>query len=177
VDPRHRDDHRGQPSVSEADFITAQDVNAARGPASQAVLAVPQKRQYLLPALYLILSGTERAGGRRRRTRRGADIRQPVSGQEVTSYLRDRGITLTYDPAAGTLQAGTSKPPRPLSGKQANPARRARTGRRRRKPPVARHSASLRLGDVPACRKTADYGVLLCPRLEHESTRNSNLHL
>jgi hypothetical protein len=25
----------------------------------------------------------------------------------VTGYLRERGITLTYDPAAGTLQAGT----------------------------------------------------------------------
>jgi hypothetical protein len=25
----------------------------------------------------------------------------------VIGYLRDRGITLTYDPAAGTLQAGT----------------------------------------------------------------------
>jgi hypothetical protein len=24
----------------------------------------------------------------------------------VIGYLRDRGITLTYDPAAGTLQAG-----------------------------------------------------------------------
>jgi hypothetical protein len=27
----------------------------------------------------------------------------------VIGYLRDRGITLTYDPAAGTLQAGTGE--------------------------------------------------------------------
>jgi len=27
----------------------------------------------------------------------------------VIGYLRDRGITLTYDPAAGTLQADTAK--------------------------------------------------------------------
>jgi hypothetical protein len=25
----------------------------------------------------------------------------------VIGYVRDRGVTLTYDPAAGTLQAGT----------------------------------------------------------------------
>jgi hypothetical protein len=45
--------------------------------------------------------------GRRRRTRRGADVRHPVSDREVTVYLRDREVTLIYDPAAGTLQAGT----------------------------------------------------------------------
>src|SRR5260370_1813030 len=60
-----------------------------------------------LPALYLLLTGTEPAGGRRKRTRRGADARHQVSNPELTGYLRDRGITLTYDPAAGTLQAGT----------------------------------------------------------------------
>jgi hypothetical protein len=31
----------------------------------------------------------------------------PPADQEVTGYLREREITLTYDPAAGTLQAGT----------------------------------------------------------------------
>jgi site-specific DNA recombinase len=59
-----------------------------------------------LPALHLVLTATEPAGGRRRRTRRGADAR-PGSGVEQVGYLRDRGITRTYDPAAGTLQAGT----------------------------------------------------------------------
>jgi hypothetical protein len=58
-----------------------------------------------LPALYLLLTGT----GRRRRTRRGADARPRASADGVIGYLRDRGITLTYDPAAGTLQAATCK--------------------------------------------------------------------
>jgi hypothetical protein len=34
--------------VSEADFIAAQDVSAARGPSSRTDLAGPQKRRYLL---------------------------------------------------------------------------------------------------------------------------------
>ncbi len=53
-----------------------------------------------LPALHLLLTGTEPA--RRRRTRRGADTRPQASAQDVIGYLRARGITLTYDPAAGT---------------------------------------------------------------------------
>ena len=48
------------------------------------------------------------AGGRRR-TRRGTDIRPQASAEDVIGYLRDHGITLTYDPAAGTLQAGTGE--------------------------------------------------------------------
>jgi site-specific DNA recombinase len=59
-----------------------------------------------LPALHLLLTGTEPAG-RRRRTRRGADARPQAGPEHAIGYLRDRGITLTYDPAAGTLQAGT----------------------------------------------------------------------
>jgi site-specific DNA recombinase len=58
-----------------------------------------------LPALHLLLTGTQPA--RRRRTRRGADTRPQAGAQDVIGYLRARGITLTYDPAAGTLQAGT----------------------------------------------------------------------
>jgi site-specific DNA recombinase len=59
-----------------------------------------------LPALHLLL--TEPAGGqRRRRTRRGIDVRHRVTTEEVTGYLREQQITLTYDPAAGTLHAGT----------------------------------------------------------------------
>jgi hypothetical protein len=60
-----------------------------------------------LPALHLLLTGTQPAAGRRRRTRRGADARPQAGPEDVIGYLRDRGITLTYDPAAGTLQAGT----------------------------------------------------------------------
>jgi hypothetical protein len=37
--------------VSEADFIAAQDINAARGPARQAALAGPEVRRYLLAGL------------------------------------------------------------------------------------------------------------------------------
>jgi site-specific DNA recombinase len=150
------------PLVSEADFVAAQDVNAARGPAPQ---ASPVLRQYLLagllacgvcgrrmesawsnskpayrcrhgrtsamtpdparpknsyvredkllaylPAVHLLL--TTPATRVRRRTRAGADIRPTVSPDEVIAYLRERGITLTWDPAAAALQAratGTAK--------------------------------------------------------------------
>jgi site-specific DNA recombinase len=37
--------------VSEADFIAAQDISAARGPAPRADMAVPQRRRYLLAGL------------------------------------------------------------------------------------------------------------------------------
>jgi site-specific DNA recombinase len=150
--------------VSEADFIAAQDINAARGPAPQNAPAVPGKRRYQLagllacgtcgrrmesawsngkpayrcrhghtsamppdpdrpknayvredrllprlPGLYLQLTGAGSAGERRRRrTRRGAGVRCPASEQDVIGYLRERGITLIYDQAAGTLQAGTA---------------------------------------------------------------------
>ena len=147
--------------VSEADFIAAQDISAARGPVPGAGLTALQKRRYLLagllicggcgrrmesawsngkpayrcrhghatastrgpgrlknayiredrilphlPALHLQLS--EPAGGqRRRRTRRGVDVRYQASPEDVIGYLRERRITLTYDPASGTLDAGT----------------------------------------------------------------------
>ena len=147
--------------VSEADFIAAQDISAARGPAPVIAPAAPGTRRYLLagllacgtcgrrmesawsngkaayrcrhghtsaappdparpknayvredrilahlPALPLLLTGTEPAR-RRRRTRRGADTRPQAGADDVIGYMRDRGVTLTYDPAAGTLQAGT----------------------------------------------------------------------
>jgi site-specific DNA recombinase len=145
--------------VSEAGFIAAQDINAARGPVPHAAPAAPDKRRYLLagllacgtcgrrmesawsngkpayrcrhghtsaappdparpknayiredrilphlPALHLLLTGTEPAS---ERPRRGADARPQAGPEDVIGYVRDRGITLTYDPAAGTLQAGT----------------------------------------------------------------------
>jgi site-specific DNA recombinase len=150
--------------VSEADFIAAQDIRSARGPAAHGDLAVPKQRQYLLagllacgacgrrmesawsngkpayrcrhghtsaappdparpknahiredrvlphlPALHLLLAGAEPAARRRRRTRRGAGTRPQAGPEDVIGYLRERGITLTYDPAAGTLQADTAK--------------------------------------------------------------------
>jgi DNA invertase Pin-like site-specific DNA recombinase len=147
--------------VSEADFIAAQDISAARGPSPGGRLTAPQKRRYLLAGLLvccscgrrmesawsngkpayrcrhghttasrrspgqpgnayigedrilphlaaLHLALTEPAEGqRRRRTRRGLDVRYQASPEDVTGYLRERQITLTYDPAATSLNAGT----------------------------------------------------------------------
>jgi hypothetical protein len=60
-----------------------------------------------LPALYLLL--TEPAeGSRRRRTRGGIDVRYQVA-EDVIGYLRKQQITLTYDLAAGTLNAGAGE--------------------------------------------------------------------
>jgi DNA invertase Pin-like site-specific DNA recombinase len=147
--------------VSEADFIAAQVINAARGPAPQPGPAAPPKRRYLLagllicgvcgrrmesawsngkpayrcrhghtsahtpgpgrlknayvredrvllhlPALHQLLTGAQPTVSRRRRTRRGIDV-LPVSPKAIIGYLRRKQITLTYDPAAGALRAGT----------------------------------------------------------------------
>jgi site-specific DNA recombinase len=148
--------------VSEAGFIAAQDVSAARGPAPRGDVRPPERRPYLLagiivcgacgrrmesawshgkaayrcrhgrttasapnserpgnayvredgivarlPALHLLL--TEPAGGtRRRRTRRGADVRHQ-GAEDVIGYLREQQISLTYDPADGVLRVGTGE--------------------------------------------------------------------
>ena len=147
--------------VSEADFIAAQDISAARGPAPKAGPAVPQMRRYLLAgllacgtcgrrmesawsngkaayrcrhghtsaaspdpgrpknayvredrilprlaALHLLLAGAP--GRRRRRTRSGTDVRSAVGQEDAITYLRVRGITLTWDQDAGTLRANTA---------------------------------------------------------------------
>jgi site-specific DNA recombinase len=148
--------------VSEAGFIAAQDVSAARGPAPGGDVSPPERRRYLLagilacgtcgrrmesawshgrpayrcrhgyttasatgperprnayvredritpclPALHLLL--TESAGGaRRRRTRRGADVRCR-GAEDVIGYLREQQVSLTYDPAAGTPRAGAGE--------------------------------------------------------------------
>src|SRR5271165_862500 len=141
--------------VSEAGFVAAQDINAARGPAPQ---DAPVLRRYLLaglltcgmcgrrmesawsngkaayrcrhgrtsamapdparpkntyvredkllphlPALHLLL--TSPAVRARRRTRAGADVRDTASPGEVIAYLREHEITLTWNPAAATVQA------------------------------------------------------------------------
>ena len=155
-------------SSSEADFIAAQAISAARGPAPGANLAAPQRRRYLLagllvcggcgrrmesawsngkpayrcrhghttasrpgpgrpknayiredrilphlPALHLRL--TEPARPQRRRTRRGLDARHQASPDGVISYLRERQIPLTYDPASGALNAGTAQTARTIT--------------------------------------------------------------
>ncbi len=169
MEPARRVGHLRPPGapglVSEADFIAAQDINAARGPAPRGDLAGPDRRRYLLagllacgmcgrrmesawfngkpayrcrhghtsastpdpgraknayvredrilshlPALHLLLTGAERGEERRRRrTRRGIDVAHPISAEDVIGYLREQQITLTYNPAAGTLHAGTGK--------------------------------------------------------------------
>jgi hypothetical protein len=60
-----------------------------------------------LPALCLPLTGEGPAAGRRRRTRRGADVRPAVSPEQVIGFLRERGIALTWDQFSGTLRART----------------------------------------------------------------------
>jgi hypothetical protein len=141
--------------VSEAGFIAAQDVNAARGPGPQdgpvlrryqlagllacgvcgrrmesawsngkpayrcrhgrtSVMAPESawpKNTYVredkllphLPALHLLL--TSSATRARRRTRGGSDVRAAVNPGEVIGYLREHEITLTWNPAAATVQA------------------------------------------------------------------------
>jgi site-specific DNA recombinase len=64
-----------------------------------------------LPALHLLLTGTS-PGRRRRRTCSGADVSLPVTAEDVTGTCAHQ-LTLTYDPASGTLQAGT-RPGRPV---------------------------------------------------------------
>jgi site-specific DNA recombinase len=157
--------------VSEADFVAAQDVSAASGPAPSGPPAVPERRRYLLagllacgtcdrrmesawsngkpayrcrhghtsaaapepgrarnayvredrllpqlPALHLLLAGAEPAAGRRRRTRRGIDARPQVSAEDTVGFLRERGITLTWDQVSRTLQASTEAA-KTISGK------------------------------------------------------------
>ena len=158
--------------VSEADFIAAQEISAARGPAPTCGPAAPQQRRYLLagllacgicgrrmesawsngkaayrcrhghtsaappgprragnayvredrilpqlPALYLLLTGAEPGARRRRRTRHGMDVPPPVSAGDVIGYLREHGITLTWDPAGGTLQTSATEPIKTATGK------------------------------------------------------------
>jgi site-specific DNA recombinase len=59
-----------------------------------------------LPVLHLLLTEPDIETRRRRRTRRGTDVRcQAV--EDVIRYLREQRITLTYDPVAASLCAGT----------------------------------------------------------------------
>jgi site-specific DNA recombinase len=61
-----------------------------------------------LPALHLLLTGTG-TQPRRRRTRGGTDVRLQVTAEDVIAYLREQQLTVTYEPAAGTLHAGTGQ--------------------------------------------------------------------
>jgi hypothetical protein len=119
-----------------------------------------------LPALHLVLTGTQPPAPRRWRTHRGTDARPPAaSPEDAIGYLREQQINLTYDPAAGTLQAGTAANKTTIR-KQANPGLKGPLHRKdkkedRRSPGVG---ASPRPGDDPPFPKTGKYGDLLCPR-------------
>jgi site-specific DNA recombinase len=62
-----------------------------------------------LPALHLLLSKAPPARRRRRRTRAGADVRYQVTPGDAIEYLREQQIILTFNPASGTLDAGTGE--------------------------------------------------------------------
>jgi hypothetical protein len=51
----------------------------------------------------------EPAGRRRRRTRRGTGLRHQAGIENVIGYFREQQITLTCDPAASALRAGTGQ--------------------------------------------------------------------
>ncbi len=67
--------------------------------------------------MYLLLTGADPGARRRRRTRRGMDVPPPASAEDVIGYLREHGITLTWDPAAATLQASATEPIKTATGK------------------------------------------------------------
>jgi len=62
-----------------------------------------------MPALHLLLTRAEPPRGRRRRTRRGVDVRLALSPQDAIRFFRESQIALVYDLATGTLQADKSK--------------------------------------------------------------------
>ena len=62
-----------------------------------------------LPALHALLIQTTPDEGRRKRMRRGIDVRHQASAEDVIAYLREQQVTLTYDPATGTLCTGTAE--------------------------------------------------------------------
>ncbi len=68
--------------------------------------------------MYLLLTGAQAARQRRRRrTRRGADVPPAVSPDDAIRYLREHQISLTWNQAAGTVQAGTAEAIKTVTGK------------------------------------------------------------
>lgn len=59
----------------------------------------------------MLMTQAPPAEGRRRRTRRDTDVRYQATPEDVIAYLREQELALTYDPAAGTLRAGTGEAP------------------------------------------------------------------
>jgi site-specific DNA recombinase len=62
-----------------------------------------------LPALHLLLAQAEPSPLRRRRTRRGVDVRSALNPQDTIQFFRETQITLVYDQVTGTLQAEKSE--------------------------------------------------------------------
>jgi hypothetical protein len=99
---------RGPTASPPTGAATATPPPAGRGPGRPKNAYIREDR--ILPHLLALhLQLTEPAAPqRRRRTRRGADVRYQASPEDVIGYLRERQVTLTYDPASGTLDAGTA---------------------------------------------------------------------
>ena len=70
-----------------------------------------------LPALHLLLTRAEPSPARRRRTRRGVDVRSAFSPQDAVRFLRENEVVLVYDQTTGALQAGTSGVAETIVGK------------------------------------------------------------
>lgn len=95
-----------------------------------------------------------------------AKLWSPTGAEDVIGYVRDRGVTLTYDPAAGTLQAGT------LPGRQdryqesrLTPAHRAPRRKEEKKTAgrPARAQACARVTISPAA-KARSWGITVSER-------------
>jgi hypothetical protein len=95
-----------QPIVSDETIRHPQRLLAAENAASDPVDLREDRILPHLAALHLALA-EHAAGQRRRRTRRSLDVRYQASPEDVIGYLRERQVTLIYNPAAGTLNAGT----------------------------------------------------------------------
>ena len=70
-----------------------------------------------LPALHLLLTQAELPPARRRRTRRGVDVRAALSPEGAARFLRENKAVLVYHQATGTLKAGTSGTTKTISRK------------------------------------------------------------
>ena len=141
--------------MSEADYIAAQEISAVRGPAPRTEVGPPERRTYLLAGA----DGYE--SQRRRRTRRGTDARHHANSEDVIAYLRENQVTLTFDPAAGTLHAEGTAAIQIVTRKQVNPGPSggpSLEGARKkgRRSPGA--GGSPRPSDDPVCLKPENMG-------------------
>jgi len=85
--------------------------------------------------------------------------RRPTYGQPEGGYwyLREHGITLTWDVAAGILHASTAAVTT-ITGKASQPGSMPIPKGGGKRTPVARHWREPAPGDNPACPETGSYG-------------------